>query len=321
MMSIASRENPHYKTLKKLCQSSRERRRSARVLLDGMHLIEAYGRHRGIPEEIVVSDSGARRPEAARYLANCVAGTRVTCLSDALFDDLAVVDTPSGIMAIVAWPQPARPLDHGADTVLLDGVQDPGNVGSILRSTAAAGFRQVLLSADCAQAWSPKTLRAAMGAHFQVVIHEGGDLAGFLAAYPRAGGGHRAGGVYQSLCGQSRSTTGVGLRQRRAGRAAGSAGRDAAAIAHPDAGRNGIPQCRCGRCHLPFRDRQATLRGLNTCGQRLAPGRRNAQLESVVSEAIARYHAPVSCTPGLAGKLAHCPSARPRRAVFLTPWQ
>ena len=183
MKRIASRENPHYKMLKKLCQSSRERRRSARVLLDGMHLIEAYGRHRGIPEEIVVSDSGARRPEAARYLANCVAGTRVTCLSDALFDDLAVVDTPSGIMAIVAWPQPARRLDHGADTVLLDGVQDPGNVGSILRSTAAAGFRQVLLSADCAQAWSPKTLRAAMGAHFQIEIHEGGDLAGFLAAF------------------------------------------------------------------------------------------------------------------------------------------
>ncbi len=183
MKRIASRENPHYKMLKKLCQSSRERRRSACVLLDGMHLIEAYGRQRGMPEEIVVSDSGAGRPEAACYLANCGAGTRVTCLPDALFDDLAVVDTPSGIMAIVAWPQPARGLDHDADTVLLDGVQDPGNVGSILRSTAAAGFRQVLLSADCAQAWSPKTLRAAMGAHFQVEIHEGGDLAGFLAAF------------------------------------------------------------------------------------------------------------------------------------------
>ena len=183
MKRIASRENPHYKMLKKLCQSSRERRRSACVLLDGMHLIEAYGRQRGMPEEIVVSDSGAVRPEAASYLAKCGAGTRVTCLSDALFDDLAVVDTPSGIMAIVAWPQPARGLDHDADTVLLDGVQDPGNVGSILRSTAAAGFHQVLLSADCAQAWSPKTLRAAMGAHFQIEIHEGGDLAGFLAAY------------------------------------------------------------------------------------------------------------------------------------------
>lgn len=183
MKRIASRDNPHYKMLKKLCQSSRERRRSACVLLDGMHLIEAYGRQRGMPEEIVVSDSGAGRPEAASYLANCAAGTRVTGLPDALFDDLAVVDTPSGIMAIVAWPQPAHGLDHDADTVLLDGVQDPGNVGSILRSTAAAGFRQVLLSADCAQAWSPKTLRAAMGAHFQVEIHEGGDLAGFLAAY------------------------------------------------------------------------------------------------------------------------------------------
>jgi len=63
MRRINSRENPHYKALKRLSESGRERRKSGRVLLDGMHLIEAYGRHCGAPEEILLSDSGAGRPE------------------------------------------------------------------------------------------------------------------------------------------------------------------------------------------------------------------------------------------------------------------
>lgn len=183
MRRINSRENPHYRALKRLSESGRERRKSGRLLLDGMHLIEAYGRHCGAPEEILLSDSGAGRPEIAGYLAGLPAGSRMTSLPDTLFADLALVDTPSGIMAVAPWPKPARAINHATDTVVLDGIQDPGNVGSILRSAAAAGFRQILLSVDCAQVWSPKTLRAAMGAHFELDIHEGCDLPGFLGAY------------------------------------------------------------------------------------------------------------------------------------------
>lgn len=182
MRPITSRENAHYKALQRLCRSGRERRKSGRVLLDGMHLIEAYERHHGSPAEVLVSESGSKRPENAGYLEGR-ASIAVTCLADALFDALAVVDTPSGIMAIVSPPLPARSVDHDGDAVLLDGIQDPGNLGSILRSAAAAGFHQILLSHDCAQAWSPKTLRAAMGAHFQLDIHEHSDLSGFLAVY------------------------------------------------------------------------------------------------------------------------------------------
>lgn len=183
MKRIGSRDNTHYKTFLKLSQSSRERRKSGRVLIDGMHLIEAYEKSYGVPDEIVVSDSGANRPENARYLESRAACNRISVLADALFDDLALVDTPSGIMAVVTRPQPASGYDLAADAVLLDGVQDPGNLGSILRSAAAAGFRQILLSVDCAQAWSPKALRAAMGAHFQLDIHENSDLSQFLIAY------------------------------------------------------------------------------------------------------------------------------------------
>ncbi len=183
MKHIVSRENPHFKALKRLCQSGRERRKTGHALLDGMHLIESYVQHIGKPEEIVVSERGATRSEIACYLQSGNVGKSVSILADVLFDDLAIVETPSGIMAIVMQPRCSHGLNQEIDSVLLDGIQDPGNLGSILRSTAAAGFRQVLLSADCAQAWSPKTLRAAMGAHFQLDIHESCDLPAFLGGY------------------------------------------------------------------------------------------------------------------------------------------
>lgn len=192
MRQIASRDNPHFKALKKLAQSGRERRKSGRALLDGLHLIEAYIAHVGQPEELIVSESGAKQREIAAHLARSARTGAQILLSDALFGDLATVETPSGIMALVAQPRPMHALNQETDAVLLDGVQDPGNLGSILRSAAAAGFRQILLSADCAHAWSPKTLRAAMGAHFQLDIHESCNLPAFL-------GGYRGQGVVTAL--------------------------------------------------------------------------------------------------------------------------
>ncbi|HRH72077.1 MAG TPA: RNA methyltransferase, partial [Zoogloea sp.] len=83
---------------------------------------------------------------------------------------------------------PAQP-DAGplVDTcVVLDGVQDPGNLGTILRTAAAVGVEEVLLTPGCAQAWSPRVLRAAMGAHFGLRLREGCDVAPALAGFPGA---------------------------------------------------------------------------------------------------------------------------------------
>lgn len=183
MKHIGSRDNPHFKALKKLCQSARERRKTGRTVLDGMHLIAAYSAHYGRPQEVIVSESGALRGEIGVYLARGDCADAISVLGDGLFAELASVEAPTGIMAVVEQPRSTRPADPAADAVVLDGIQDPGNVGSILRSAAAAGFGQVLLSNDCAQAWSPKTLRAAMGAHFELELHEGCDLPDFLQAY------------------------------------------------------------------------------------------------------------------------------------------
>lgn len=96
---IVSRENPHFKALKKLCQSGRERRKTGRIVLDGMHLIESLIASGRSPIEVVVSETKQRIDEIARFLAGCAADQTVTVLADALFDELAPVETPSGILA------------------------------------------------------------------------------------------------------------------------------------------------------------------------------------------------------------------------------
>ncbi|WP_415035592.1 TrmH family RNA methyltransferase [Azonexus sp.] len=179
MKEIHSRDNAFYKGLKKLAESARERKKRGLTLLDGLHLVEAWEKQYGALETLIVSHSARQNREILAWL-----GTRpVTLLSDALLRELGLVETPSGIVAVAPIPQPALQPDYASDALLLDGVQDPGNLGTLLRTAAAAGVRQVLLSPDCAAPWSPKVLRAGQGAHFLLAIHSDADLLAFMKDY------------------------------------------------------------------------------------------------------------------------------------------
>lgn len=179
MKLIQSRDNAFYKQLRKLAESGRERRKSGRTLLDGVHLVEAFEQARGLVETLIVAEGARQQPEIARLIA----GRDLIVLSDVLMRELGLVDTPSGLLAVVPISQGATAVDFASEAVLLDGIQDPGNVGTLLRTAAAAGIRQVLLSSGCAAAWSPKVLRAGQGAHFVLNIIEDADLPAFVAAY------------------------------------------------------------------------------------------------------------------------------------------
>lgn len=179
MKFIQSRDNPFFKELRRLVDSGRERRKAGLTVLDGMHLIRAYEEAVGPVRTLVVSERGMQVAEIADYLA----GRDAVLLSDGLFRELGIVESPSGIVALAAMPEAGLAPDTGVDSLVLDGIQDPGNVGTLMRTAAAAGFRQVLLSADCAAAWSPKVLRAGQGAHFVLDVVEGADLPAFLAGY------------------------------------------------------------------------------------------------------------------------------------------
>lgn len=176
---IQSRDNPLYKTVCRLAASSRERRKTRHTLLDGLHLIEAYEAVCGPVVHLLVSESGSRVPEIARYTE----GRARVMIDDALMAGVGVVESPSGLLAVVPVPGATAAVDRKNDAILLDGVQDPGNLGTLLRTAAAAGIGQALLSPGCAAAWSPKVLRAGQGAHFALTIHEDADLGAFMANF------------------------------------------------------------------------------------------------------------------------------------------
>ena len=182
MKTIASRDNAAYKEMHRLVASASERKRSGLSVLDGAHLVAALLESGRRPEELAVNREGLEDREIARLLERA-APARVVLLSDSLFRTLSTVDSPTGVIAFARTPE-AREVPADASLVLmLDEIQDPGNVGTLLRSAAAAGAGHAMLSAGCAFAWSPKVLRAAMGAHFALNIVERADLAAFAARY------------------------------------------------------------------------------------------------------------------------------------------
>lgn len=183
MTLITSSDNPRFRELVGLAESGQDRRRAGLALIDGLHLIDSYRQRIGAPHQVVVSSSGRHRPEVAAMLGS-LPEVPLLELSDALFRRLSPVQTPTGILALIRIPERRPTPDNPKACVLLEDVQDPGNLGSILRSTAAAGVRQVYLSAQCADLWSPKVLRAGMGAHFHLECFTGVDLGGFAATFP-----------------------------------------------------------------------------------------------------------------------------------------
>jgi TrmH family RNA methyltransferase len=171
MKHIASPANPLYRSLLTLARSSRARRNEGLALIDGVHLLEAYLASGGRPRHVVVATEP--REEVARVVRRLPAPPIV--LTDRLFASLTELETPTGIIAEIPIPTPQPAAPRGC-WLLLENIQDPGNLGSILRSAAAAGASDAWLSKGCADPWSPKVLRAAMGAHFSLHLHERADL-------------------------------------------------------------------------------------------------------------------------------------------------
>ena len=181
MIEISSAANPRFKLLARLLGSGRERRKSGLTVLDGVHLVQAYREHVGSPEELVINRSALQNADVMRAVEPDSA--RALVLSDALYAQLSTVSTPTGIIALVRVPPTLSPGTDIASCVVLEDVQDPGNLGSILRSAAASGTREVLLTSGCANAWSPRVLRAGMGAHFALRLYEHCDVAAFASGY------------------------------------------------------------------------------------------------------------------------------------------
>jgi TrmH family RNA methyltransferase len=192
MKAIASRDNPAYKALVRLATRASERKTRRLSIIEGTHLVTAAMDAGLVPGTLLVRHSSRGEGEAAAIVARASAGEALE-LSDTLFDALSGLDSPPSIMAVVPTPE-GRPVPPEARFCLgLEDVQDPGNVGTLLRSAAAAGVKHALLSPTCAFAWSPKVLRAGQGAHFALNIVEGADLGAFVKSFQ---------GTSVALCGE-----------------------------------------------------------------------------------------------------------------------
>ncbi|MBE0590497.1 MAG: RNA methyltransferase [Hydrogenophaga sp.] len=174
--TITSRDNPLLKRLRVLAQDNAAYRKQGQVWLEGDHLCRALLARGHRPVTAVFSETFWRQaPHDLRDAAD-----HIVTVPDALMAGISGLESPAGVGFVWELPK-ATALQSGAPAVVLDRLQDAGNVGSILRSAAAMGFAQVLALKGTAALWSPKVLRAGMGAHFGLHLVEGlsvDDLAG-----------------------------------------------------------------------------------------------------------------------------------------------
>ena len=165
MTVLTSKDNPKVKRWIRLATDARYRRSEKRALIEGPHLLSAALQY-GIRPIAVLATEDFADPS--------LLGEKPVILGKGVFRAIVEADTPQGVAAEIAIPA-GKKADGAA--VFLEGVQDPANVGAIMRSAAAFGIARVVLDPACADPWSPRALRAGMGGHFALDIVETKDLA------------------------------------------------------------------------------------------------------------------------------------------------
>jgi len=173
-----SRGNPQVKRWAKLARDSRLRRAEGRALIEGPHLLAVLLARKLRPAAILATEAGLKDAEIASLVKE--SGLEPVVLSEGAFNAIADTETPQGLAAEIAIPTVRR----DGPWVFLEGVQDAGNVGAIVRSAAAFGAGAVILDRPCADPWSPKVLRAGMGGHFLLQVLQVDTLPSTLESYP-----------------------------------------------------------------------------------------------------------------------------------------
>jgi RNA methyltransferase, TrmH family len=172
---LTSKDNPKVKRWMKLASDPRFRRAEGRALIEGPHLLAAALQHGLKPVAILATEEAAANAEIKALL-----GPKPILLAKGVFGAIVDAETPQGVAAEIAIPAGKK---TNAGTVFLEGVQDPANVGAIMRSAAAFGIRRVVLDPACADPCSPRALRGGMGGHFALDIAETKDLGAEVEAF------------------------------------------------------------------------------------------------------------------------------------------
>ena len=181
MKHITSSHNDQLKQLAKLLTSAKTRREQQQTVLEGTHLLDAYLNSHQTPQHVYIPEAKLAHNETQQLLAR-LHHNQITVVSTTALSKISSLADGAEIMSLIALPTETQVPQQG-DCVVLERLQDPGNMGTILRSAAAAGVQQVILSVDCVDVWSPKVLRSAMGAHFLLQLFTRVDLLAWQQHY------------------------------------------------------------------------------------------------------------------------------------------
>ena len=192
--AISSRDNPLLVRLRKLAGDPAGYRKLGEVWIEGEHLCSAFVERGGRPTQAVITELAWEQPARRELAAQAAA---VAIIPQALMDGLSTLESAAPLGFVVPWQGPGE-LQVDAPSIVLDRLQDAGNVGTILRSASAFGFTQVVALKGTAALWSPKVLRAGMGAHFGLQLVEGLEAIDELAVPLLAASSHADQAIHQA---------------------------------------------------------------------------------------------------------------------------
>ena len=180
MKKISSAQNPLVKKLVQLSEKQSFRNKQKMTIIEGAHLTAEWLKRFGAPDFCVISSSSKRSEEVEEIIQKCEElKTETIELEAKIYSKISPVIEGLGVLFVVKIPK-NQVVNFCEDSIILDRVQDPGNLGTILRSAVGFGVKQIICSKGTVSAWSPKVLRAGMGAHFQLEIFENEDLKGVI---------------------------------------------------------------------------------------------------------------------------------------------
>lgn len=176
MQVITSKDNEIIKNIRKL-KDKKYRDTANQYMVEGIKLIEEALEEGAKIDKIVVCEECVKDSTLEQNLLYEIAKYDCIYVNEKIFSTLTDVTTPQGILAVINKESSEESIDYNQEMiVILDGIQDPGNLGTILRTVDSVGFNQIIVSSNTADAYNPKVVRSTMGAIFRVKVIESSDL-------------------------------------------------------------------------------------------------------------------------------------------------
>lgn len=174
LIELNSKDNQKIKHLRGLCEQAAYRRKSGQTVLEGTHLIDAWLNSQRDVVTLFVTQQALSYSETQQLLAR--SNSAIYVIPESVYKEIRTLGPGIDLMAVIDIPEQTGNPDYTADMLILENLQDPGNAGTLLRSAAAAGIKQIICTAGTASIWSPRVLRAGMGAQFSLHIYEKYEL-------------------------------------------------------------------------------------------------------------------------------------------------